>query len=45
MNFVDISSTELRERIQKDETVDNLIPKEVEEYIKNNGLYRNTKMA
>lgn len=45
MNFVDISSTELRERIQKGETVDNLIPKEVEEYIKNNGLYRNTKMA
>lgn len=45
MNFVDISSTELRERIQKGETVDNLIPEEVEEYIKNNGLYRNTKMA
>lgn len=45
MNFVDISSTELRERIQKDETVENLIPKEVEEYIKNNGLYRNTEMA
>ena len=45
MNFVDISSTELRERIQKHETVENLIPKEVEEYIKNNGLYRNTEMA
>lgn len=42
MDFVNISSTELREKISKGEPVENLIPKQTEEYIKENGLYRNT---
>ena len=33
MNFIDISSTELREKIRKDVPIEELIPKEAEEYI------------
>ena len=45
MDFVDISSTELREKISKGEPVEHLIPAKVEEYIKENGLYTNKEMA
>ena len=41
MDFVDISSTELREKISKNIPISNLVPKEVEDYINKNGLYRN----
>lgn len=41
MKFIDISSTELRERIKNSESIDDLVTKEVEEYIYKNGLYRN----
>ena len=40
MPFVDISSTELREKISKGLTINNLVTKEVEEYIYKNGLYK-----
>ena len=40
MPFEDISSTELREKIKNNQPVDNLVTKEVEEYIKKNGLYK-----
>ena len=42
MPFVDISSTELRDRIKQDLPINNLVTKEVEEYIYKNGLYRNS---
>lgn len=45
MPFVDISSTELRERIIKGLPIDNLVTKEVERYIYDNGLYKNIRMA
>lgn len=45
MDFVDISSTELREKISKGKPVKHLIPAKVEEYIKENGLYTNKEMA
>ena len=45
MPFVDISSTELRENIKLGKPINNLVTKEVEEYIYKNGLYRNTEMA
>ena len=41
MEFIDISSTELREKIAKKESIKDFITTEVEEYIKKNGLYRN----
>jgi len=40
MPFIDISSTELRFKIKNNEDISGLLPKEAEEYIKNNGLYR-----
>ena len=41
MKFIDISSTELRNKIKNGISVNGLIPKEVEEYIIKNGLYKN----
>ena len=40
MNFIDISSTELREKIKNNEPVDNIITPEVKGYIEKNGLYK-----
>ena len=40
ISFLDISSTRVRERIEKGETVRYLIPAEVEAYIQKYGLYR-----
>ncbi|MHC1694767.1 MAG: nicotinate (nicotinamide) nucleotide adenylyltransferase [Eubacteriales bacterium] len=39
-SFLDISSTMIRERLEKGESVSHLITKNVEEYIKANGLYK-----
>src|SRR5579871_3103543 len=36
----DDSSTEIRERIKKDQPISDLVPKKVEEYIKERGLYK-----
>ena len=40
MNFYDISSTELRKLIQNGKSVSGFLTQDVEEYIKENGLYR-----
>jgi len=40
ISFLDISSTKVRERVEKGETVRYLIPAEVEAYIQKYGLYR-----
>jgi len=40
ISFLDISSTKIREFIEKGETVRYLIPAEVEAYIQRHGLYR-----
>jgi len=40
ISFLDISSTRVRELIEKGETAKYLIPAEVEAYIQNYGLYR-----
>ena len=40
MNFIDISSTDLRERIKNQKPINDLVTKEVEEYIYKNGLYK-----
>ena len=41
MPFEDISSTELRGKIKSGETISNLVPKEVEDYIYKYELYKN----
>ena len=41
MEFIDISSTALRDRIKNNKPLANFVVKEVEDYIKENGLYRN----
>lgn len=38
--FYNISSTMIRDRIKKDESIVDLVPKDVAEFIKRNGLYR-----
>lgn len=40
MNFIDISSTDLRNRIKNNINVDELIPENVKGYIKTNALYK-----
>lgn len=40
LDFLDISSTEIRERIKNNQDVNHLIDKKTEEYIKENGLYK-----
>jgi len=40
ISFLDISSTKVRELIEKGESVKYLIPAEVEAYIQKHGLYR-----
>jgi nicotinate-nucleotide adenylyltransferase len=40
INFLDISSTKIRELIERGESVKYLIPPEVEVYIENHGLYQ-----
>ena len=42
MPFLDISSTELREKLANGENINNLVTDEVKDYIYKNGLYRNT---
>lgn len=41
MEFIDISSTALRDRIKDNKPLADFVVKEVEDYIKENGLYRN----
>lgn len=40
MEFIDISSSELREKIKSNQPVSDIITQEVEEYIKTNELYK-----
>ena len=42
MPFLDISSTELRNKISNGLPIKDLVTEEVEDYINKNGLYRNT---
>lgn len=42
MPFIDISSTELRNRISNGLPIKDLVTEEIEDYINKNGLYRNT---
>lgn len=41
MNFIDISSTEIRERIKQNQDISQYVPDKTKEYIEKNGLYRN----
>lgn len=45
LDFVDLSSTKLREKISKGEDISEFVEQEVEEYIKENGLYGYKKTA
>ena len=45
MPFIDISSTELRNRLKQNLPINDLVTKEVEEYIYKNELYKDTGMA
>jgi nicotinate-nucleotide adenylyltransferase len=38
---IDISATEVRERVAKGETIEHLVPEAVAEYIKKHKLYTN----
>jgi len=40
MDFLDISSTKIRENIKKNKQVEKFLPQRVLEYIKENELYR-----
>lgn len=40
LSYEDISSTKLREMIEKNQDISTYVPKQVEEYIKENGLYQ-----
>lgn len=40
LDFLDISSTEIREKIKHNQSVEGLINRKTEEYIKQNGLYK-----
>lgn len=40
LEFQDISSTELRERVRKNEDIDKYVVEEVKDYIKEHGLYK-----
>ena len=40
INFLDISSTKVRELIEKEESVRYLVPPDVEDYVRMHGLYR-----
>ena len=41
LSYLDISSTELRTKISRDEDISNYVEKGVKEYIEKNGLYKN----
>ena len=41
LEFLDISSTEIRHNVKLNKNINELVPKEVEDYIKKNDLYKN----